>query len=182
MIWNASSSFSPWPKNSGAEPMPPKFPQPRMMRETSMPFPSCRRSIEGFSLRHDARGARAVPRGNSCVRAAAAARCPTPGSSALRRQRACCSSVSQCHGRARCHVHTESPDRSPRLPALAERAATTPRGLPSRRRRGDVRRPEAARGAAGSDDADRSARAHARAQIAHHGPHLMAPAAAVDPR
>src|SRR5207249_3747935 len=53
MIWNASSSFSPWPKNSGAEPMPPKFPQPRMMRETSMPFPSCRRSIEGFSLRHD---------------------------------------------------------------------------------------------------------------------------------
>ena len=35
MMRNASSSSSPWPKNSGAEPMPPKLPQPRMMRETS---------------------------------------------------------------------------------------------------------------------------------------------------
>ena len=32
---NASSIVSPWPKSSGAEPIPPKFPQPRLMRETS---------------------------------------------------------------------------------------------------------------------------------------------------
>ena len=29
---SACSSVSPWPKNAGAEPMPPKLPQPRMMR------------------------------------------------------------------------------------------------------------------------------------------------------
>ena len=33
----ASSSFSPWPKNAGDDPMPPKLPQPRMMRETLTP-------------------------------------------------------------------------------------------------------------------------------------------------
>ncbi len=37
MIANASSSLSPWPKNSGAEPMPPKLPQPSAMRETWSP-------------------------------------------------------------------------------------------------------------------------------------------------
>src|SRR5581483_883070 len=30
MIANASSCGMPWPKNAGAEPMPPKFPQPRL--------------------------------------------------------------------------------------------------------------------------------------------------------
>ena len=30
---NASSFVSPWPKNAGAEPMPPKFPHPRITRE-----------------------------------------------------------------------------------------------------------------------------------------------------
>ena len=34
---NASSSVSPRPKNSGAEPTPPKFPQPSAMRETVSP-------------------------------------------------------------------------------------------------------------------------------------------------
>src|SRR6478752_7763009 len=32
MIANASPSGMPWPKNAGAEPMPPKFPQPRLTR------------------------------------------------------------------------------------------------------------------------------------------------------
>ena len=31
MIANACSSVSPSPKNAGAEPMPPKLPQPRMI-------------------------------------------------------------------------------------------------------------------------------------------------------
>jgi hypothetical protein len=35
-IANASSCDSPCPKRSGAEPMPPKLPQPRMTRETSI--------------------------------------------------------------------------------------------------------------------------------------------------
>jgi hypothetical protein len=39
MIANASSRLSPPPKNSGAEPMPPKFPQPRTIRETRTPVP-----------------------------------------------------------------------------------------------------------------------------------------------
>ena len=38
MIACASASVSPAPKNAGDEPMPPKLPQPRMMRETSMPL------------------------------------------------------------------------------------------------------------------------------------------------
>ena len=43
MIANASSSLSPWPKKAGDEPIPPKFPQPSAMRETSMPvLPSVR--------------------------------------------------------------------------------------------------------------------------------------------
>ena len=43
MIANASLSLSPWPKNAGADPTPPKFPQPRMTRETSIPLrPSSR--------------------------------------------------------------------------------------------------------------------------------------------
>ena len=37
MIAAASSSDSPWPKNAGDEPIPPKLPQPRMMRETRTP-------------------------------------------------------------------------------------------------------------------------------------------------
>src|SRR5262249_13654695 len=32
---NACSRVSPWPNSSGADPMPPKFPQPRPMRESS---------------------------------------------------------------------------------------------------------------------------------------------------
>jgi hypothetical protein len=37
---NASSSVSPWPKKSGAEPIPPKFPQPSAIRATaSLPGP-----------------------------------------------------------------------------------------------------------------------------------------------
>jgi hypothetical protein len=31
---SAWSWFSPWPKNSGAEPTPPKLPQPSAIRET----------------------------------------------------------------------------------------------------------------------------------------------------
>jgi hypothetical protein len=43
MIAKASSSLSPWPKNAGAEPIPPKFPHPSAMREISIPvFPSVR--------------------------------------------------------------------------------------------------------------------------------------------
>ena len=34
----ACSSLSPWPKNAGEEPIPPKFPHPRMSRETSIPL------------------------------------------------------------------------------------------------------------------------------------------------
>src|SRR5205823_407580 len=46
MIAAASSSLSPPPKNSGADPIPPKLPQPRMIRETSKPlWPSARVSI-----------------------------------------------------------------------------------------------------------------------------------------
>ncbi len=37
MIAAASSSDSPCPKNAGDEPIPPKLPQPRMMRETRAP-------------------------------------------------------------------------------------------------------------------------------------------------
>ena len=40
---NASSRLSPWPKSSGAEPMPPKFPQPSAILDTSS-SPSGRRS------------------------------------------------------------------------------------------------------------------------------------------
>src|ERR671930_873727 len=43
MIENASASVSPCPKNSGAEPMPPKLPHPRTMRESSTPDPPTRR-------------------------------------------------------------------------------------------------------------------------------------------
>src|SRR5262245_45133566 len=55
---NACSSLSPWPKNCGAEPTPPKFPQPRTSR-----------SIARFSLRHAVRGARAVPTAAAARRA-----------------------------------------------------------------------------------------------------------------
>src|SRR6476661_7619934 len=42
---NASSRPSPWPKSSGAEPIPPKLPLPRTIRDTSSPVaPSGRRS------------------------------------------------------------------------------------------------------------------------------------------
>src|SRR5215831_4947681 len=34
---NAWSSVSPWPKNSGAEPIPPKLPQPSPIRATVSP-------------------------------------------------------------------------------------------------------------------------------------------------
>ncbi len=39
MTANASSFVSPWPKNDGIEPMPPKLPHPRMTRETLSPVP-----------------------------------------------------------------------------------------------------------------------------------------------
>jgi hypothetical protein len=43
---NASSSDWPRPKNAGAEPTPPKLPQPSMIRGTCMPeAPSGRRGI-----------------------------------------------------------------------------------------------------------------------------------------
>ncbi len=46
MIRGASSREMPCPKNAGAEPTPPKFPQPRTMRVTEIPLrPSSRRSI-----------------------------------------------------------------------------------------------------------------------------------------
>src|SRR6266545_1614463 len=46
MMRRASSSLSPCPKNAGAEPIPPKLPQPRTMRGSSRPVPpSGRRSI-----------------------------------------------------------------------------------------------------------------------------------------
>src|SRR6478672_7673745 len=42
---NASSRLSPWPKSSGADPIPPKFPQPSTILDTSSPVaPSGRRS------------------------------------------------------------------------------------------------------------------------------------------
>src|SRR6516225_9057196 len=34
---NAWSSVRPWPKNSGAEPIPPKLPQPSAIRATASP-------------------------------------------------------------------------------------------------------------------------------------------------
>ena len=44
MIRKASSCGIPCPKNAGAEPTPPKLPQPRMIRETAIPLrPSSRR-------------------------------------------------------------------------------------------------------------------------------------------
>ena len=43
MIRGASSRGMPWPKSAGAEPTPPKFPQPRMIRVTEIPLrPSSR--------------------------------------------------------------------------------------------------------------------------------------------
>ena len=46
MIRGASSREMPCPKSAGAEPTPPKFPQPRTMRVTEIPLrPSSRRSI-----------------------------------------------------------------------------------------------------------------------------------------
>src|SRR3954471_7638247 len=48
MSANACSRDSPCPKSSGAEPMPPKFPQPSTILETSIPVrPSGRRSTGG---------------------------------------------------------------------------------------------------------------------------------------
>jgi hypothetical protein len=42
----ASPSVSPEPKNAGAEPIPPKLPQPRMIRDTATPLrPSVRCSM-----------------------------------------------------------------------------------------------------------------------------------------
>jgi tryptophan 2,3-dioxygenase len=42
---DASSRLSPWPKSSGADPIPPKFPQPSAILDTSSPVvPSGRRS------------------------------------------------------------------------------------------------------------------------------------------
>src|SRR5437016_4362277 len=35
---NACSRFSPWPKNAGAEPMPPKFPHPTITRGYARPM------------------------------------------------------------------------------------------------------------------------------------------------
>src|SRR5438067_6386964 len=43
MIANASASSSPRPKSSGAEPIPPKLPQPRPTLESSRPVPPSRR-------------------------------------------------------------------------------------------------------------------------------------------
>src|ERR1051325_5866022 len=49
MIAKASSSDSPVPKSSGAEPIPPKFPQPRTTRLSRMPVaPSSRSSTARF--------------------------------------------------------------------------------------------------------------------------------------
>ena len=46
MIRGASSRGMPCPKSAGAEPTPPKFPQPRTIRVTEIPLrPSSRRSI-----------------------------------------------------------------------------------------------------------------------------------------
>ena len=42
---NACSSVSPRPKNAGDEPIPPKFPQPRISREISIPVPPRRATI-----------------------------------------------------------------------------------------------------------------------------------------
>src|SRR2546430_390946 len=47
MIAKASASFSPWPKSSGAEPIPPKLPQPRTMLERSKSVPPSRRYSTG---------------------------------------------------------------------------------------------------------------------------------------
>ena len=46
---NASSRVVPWPKNAGAEPMPPKLPQPRITRETATPLRPSARSSTGRS-------------------------------------------------------------------------------------------------------------------------------------
>src|SRR4051812_44915267 len=52
MSANAPSSLVPWPKNSGAEPTPPKLPQPSMIRGTSRPErPSGRVSISACATR-----------------------------------------------------------------------------------------------------------------------------------
>src|SRR5207237_8532347 len=49
MIANASASDSPWPKKAGAEPIPPKLPQPSTIRESSIPdSPTFRRSTGRF--------------------------------------------------------------------------------------------------------------------------------------
>jgi hypothetical protein len=39
MIAKDSSRLSPFPKKAGADPIPPKLPQPRMILETRIPVP-----------------------------------------------------------------------------------------------------------------------------------------------
>jgi len=49
MIRNASWCEIPSPKNAGADPTPPKFPQPSASRETTTPLrPSSRRSMHAI--------------------------------------------------------------------------------------------------------------------------------------
>src|SRR5215471_15396317 len=47
---SAWSSLSPWPKNSGAEPTPPKLPQPSATRETVMAERPSGRLVVSISL------------------------------------------------------------------------------------------------------------------------------------
>ena len=62
---NASSRLVPWPKNAGAEPMPPKLPQPSTIRVTATPLrPSARcstRAIVGQPGRRSRRHTSRVP-------------------------------------------------------------------------------------------------------------------------
>src|SRR3990170_7043509 len=62
MIANADSLVSPCPKKAGAEPMPPKLPQPRTIRDTAMPLPpSGRSSTDPILVRRRGSGGRPAP-------------------------------------------------------------------------------------------------------------------------
>ena len=69
---NACASFSPIPKNAGADPMPPKLPQPRPSREILRPVDPSRR----YSITPDRYSAREFRRARSPHRRAAP---PHPG-------------------------------------------------------------------------------------------------------
>src|SRR3954464_6950086 len=136
---NACSSFSPWPKKAGAEPTPPKFPQPSARREISTPLaPSCRFSIGRFSPSGATRGASAAPRASSPTR-----RRRSPSSPSLRRAgRASARSASRAPrgGSRRARHLSARRDPAPPPGALPVARLRAPWRSPSRARRALRRR------------------------------------------